>query len=170
MRRRTRKVPTESCRPASAEDCAIPHMPGWMLMQTSQTAVSLAQQTQEAAAFVSQQIILDCRVCGPAGTQVGILTVVADGGASPLGPPWQEVMTHIADRLSWTDPAFRMQACLYCSCRFLAIPAAAQAARLISDTIFSRCINTSTTWSEVGVLHQGDHQAGWHRCGRRASW
>ncbi len=46
---------------------------------------------------------------GPAGQQVGLLTIVPDGGSSPLGPPWQEVMTHISDRLSWVDPNFRMQ-------------------------------------------------------------
>lgn len=38
-----------------------------------------------------------------------MLTIVPDGGSSPLGPPWQEVMTHISDRLGWADPAFRMQ-------------------------------------------------------------
>lgn len=52
-----------------------------------------------------------------AGKQVGILTIVPDGGSSPLGPPWQEVMTHISDRLAWADPAFRMQVhpCFMCS-------------------------------------------------------
>lgn len=38
-----------------------------------------------------------------------MVAIVPDGGASPLGPSWQAVLTHISDRLSWVDPAFGLQ-------------------------------------------------------------
>lgn len=80
------------------------------------------------------------------GTQVGILTVVADGGASPLGPPWQEVMTHISDRLSWTDPAFRMQ--VRTEGQLLADPAIKEAATK-ADIVF--CVGVRQR-EAVGML------------------
>ena len=44
----------------------------------------------------------------PAHANVTIVAVVPSDQQHSLGPPWQEVMSHVADRLAWEDPDFKV--------------------------------------------------------------